>query len=82
METNPEWEAMKSTTINSEYVTDVSHIEPTDPRKLLKITDLPSNWEAIKHEYQFSDFNFESWRQSKIDAGTWIEKRDFNVFNK
>lgn len=40
----------------------------TNPRKFLKITDPPSNWEVRE------DYNFEEWKQSKIAAGTWVER--------
>lgn len=38
------------------------------PRKPLKQTDRPSNWDDFKTHH---DYDFESWRQSKIDAGLW-----------
>lgn len=54
--------------VSEELVKDVTHIEPTHPSTLLRITDLPINY--VHHP----NYDFQKWKQSKIDDGTWIEK--------
>lgn len=50
--------------VELELVRDV--VEQARQRKY-SVQDLPTNWDAV----QGRDYDFQSWKQSKIDAGTW-----------
>lgn len=58
-------------TVDLELVRDVSDEIPKDPRMLLKITDLPINWEEVLSSAPLN-YDFATWKQSKIANGTWV----------
>lgn len=57
-------------------VVDVSHQPISDPRKLCKQTDLPSNWDKVTREDGIrTPYDFNEWKAKQVTNGNWEEWR-------
>lgn len=57
--------------VDAEVVKDVSDQPIRDPRTLLKITDLPTNWDDIQNQNHGNGYDFNEWKAKKQANGTW-----------